>query len=95
MSIYLGNLSTKEMADRLSIQMTDEDIEKMEGFRCHKGNVKQGEWHCFDRPFICVCSDMDTAIKVRDIMRNYSSDMKGVFRIGFTERKVRNEERAN
>lgn len=84
MSIYLGNLSTKEIADRLSIQMTDEDIKKMEEFRCQKGNVGEGKWHCFDRPFICVCGDIDTAVKVRDIMRNYSSDIKGVFRIEFT-----------
>lgn len=87
MAIYLGNLSTKEMADRLSIQMADEDIEKMEEFRCHKADVESGKWHCFDIPFICVCSDMDTAIKVRDIMQNYSSDMKGVFRIGLANDK--------
>lgn len=87
MSVYLGNLSTKEMADRLSIQMTDEDIEKMEEFRCHKADVEQGTWHCFDIPFVCVCSDMDTAIKVQSIMQKYPSDMEGVFRIGIGKKK--------
>ena len=81
MGIYLGNLSAKQIADRLSIKMTDEDITEMERFRCHEADVKMGRWHCFDIPFTCACGGMEAAIKVRDIMQKYSSDMKGQFQI--------------
>ena len=30
MAVYLGNLSTEQIAERLSIKMTDEDITEME-----------------------------------------------------------------
>ena len=81
MGIYLGNLSAKQIADRLSIKMTDEEIAEMESFRCHEADVKMGRWHCFDIPFTCACGCMEAAIKVIDIMQKYSSDMKGQFQI--------------
>ena len=81
MAVYLGNLSTEQIAERLSIKMTDEDITEMESFRCHEADVKMGSWHCFDIPFVCACGGMEAAIKVRDIMQKYSSDMKGQFQI--------------
>ena len=46
MGIYLGNLSAKQIANRLSIKMTDEDITEMESFRCHEADVKMGmRWY--------------------------------------------------
>ena len=81
MAIYLGNLSAKQIAERLSIKMTDEDIAEMEGFRCHEADVKMGSWHCFDIPFVCACGGIEAAIKERDIMQKYSGDMKGRFQI--------------
>lgn len=81
MAVYLGNLSTEQIAERLSIKMSDADIAEMESFRCHEADVKMGSWHCFDIPFTCACGGMNAAMKVRDIMQKYSGDMKGQFQI--------------
>ena len=56
MSIYLGNLSAKEMCERLGIECT-EQIADMELARERKADVKSGtdKWHCFDIPFEVVC----------------------------------------
>lgn len=94
MAIYLGNLSTKQMADRLGIVMTDEDIAEMEDFRCHKADVEMGKWHCFDIPFVCACGGMEAAIKVRDIMQKYAFEIKTEFEIALAiddRKEVRNE----
>ena len=77
MGIYLGNLSAKQIADRLSIKMTDEDITEMERFRCHEADVKMGRWHCFDIPFMVLCGDIETCQTVCEILRPYSGVMKG------------------
>ena len=66
MEIYLGNLSAKQIANRLSIKMTDEDITEMESFRCYEADVNMGSWHCFDIPFVCACGGMEAALKERE-----------------------------
>lgn len=81
MAIYLGNLSTNQIADRLGITMSEDDISVMESFRCQSADVKFGGWHCFDLPFVCVCGGMKAAEKVRDIMIKYASKMHGEFQI--------------
>ena len=81
MSIYLGNLSAKDIANRLQIKISDEDLAELESFRCQNADVEMGKWHCFDIPFTCACGGMEAAIMVRDIMRKYRGEMKGSFEI--------------
>ena len=82
MSIMLGDLDVSNIEKRLGITLEDNDRETLISMRQHDAqNIQPGKWHCFDIPFTCACGGMEAAIKVRDIMQKYSSDMKGQFQI--------------
>lgn len=60
--IMLGNLGTKQIAERLEID--EQIIAEMEEVRQQKAeDIKRGKWHCFDMPFTILCGDKKTAEK--------------------------------
>ena len=77
MSIYLGNLTAKQMCERLGIEYT-EQIADMELAREHNADVKSGvdKWHCFDIPFEVVCGTREVAQVWFDILSPVESQMK-------------------
>ena len=65
MSIYLGNLSIKEMEARTGVTFPADLVEEMEKtHQSEASNIKPGHWHCFDIPFMLVCGDRPTAEKI-------------------------------
>lgn len=86
MGIYLGNLSVKQIEERLEIVLSEEDREVLKNSQEENAsNVPENKWHGFDIPFIIVCGSMDMAIKVRDILSKYDKDMKGTLQIGISQ----------
>lgn len=82
MGICLGNLSVRQIEDRLSIELSEDDRGALSASRQQMAeNIAPGKWHCFDLPFVVVCGDMDTAIKVRDILTPYADKMSGQIQI--------------
>ncbi len=83
MYIFLGNLSTKQMCDRLGIEHTDSiaEMEKCRVSECKKVYELKG-WHCYDIPLYIEACDMNMAIKWRDLLQPYSSAMKESIQIG-------------
>jgi len=89
MAIYLGNLSVKQIEQRLGIELTEDERKQLnETHQDVASNVQKGKWHCFDIPFIVECGDMDTAIKIRDILTPYGSKMKRPIDIGIAEEET-------
>lgn len=82
MNVMLGNLTVKQIEERLGIKLTDTERELLNNTHQSKAeNIKEDKWHCFDLPFTILCGSMDTAIKVRDILSPYSSSMHGQIQI--------------
>jgi len=88
MIIQLGNLSTKEICERLQITLTDQEIESLESIRSELAEVSRGRWHGFDMPFVIYCGDMETAVIVRDTYAPYSSKMVARLRIQYNQELV-------
>ncbi len=75
--IKLGNLSVKQIENRLGIQFPKEIREFMKKNHQPKAdNIQKGEWHCFDIPFELVCGDIDTATKIYNSVKDKSSECK-------------------
>jgi hypothetical protein len=77
MSFMLGNMKVNEIQERLGIKFPDELIEFMES--THQplaGEVKDGQWHCFDVPFKIVCGGMPIAEKIYNAIKDKSNDCK-------------------
>lgn len=84
MSIYLGNLSVKQIEERLGITLEDAEREQLLSTReCNASYIPKDKWHCFDIPFIIQCGSKETAIIVRDMLSPYSDKMKCQIRINF------------
>lgn len=77
MSLFLGNLSARQMCDRLGIEYTQQ-IADMELARQHNANVKRGtdKWHCFDIPFFVMCGSYEVAEVWRDLLTPAEHQMK-------------------
>lgn len=90
MSIYLGNLSAKQMCERLGVEYT-EQIADMEIAREQMARVKSGtdKWHCFDIPFEVVCGTKEVAYVWYDLLSPVEKQMKEPIRFSVvpTERK--------
>lgn len=81
MAIYLGNLTVKELEDKHSFTLSDEERATLESMRQDKAeNVKSDKFHVFDIPRVIACGSKDTAIKVYEILKQYS--IKGHIEIG-------------
>lgn len=87
MYIQLGNLSTKDICNRLQITLTEQEIETLENLRSIPAEFKGGKWHGFDIPFSIYCGDIETAVIVRDIYAKYASEMKEQLHVTFMQRQ--------
>lgn len=73
----LGNLSVKQIEERLGIEFPEEIREFMK--KNHESNashIPKGKWHCFDMPFNLVCGDVETATKIFESVKSKSSECK-------------------
>lgn len=81
MAIYLGNLTVKELEDKHSFTLSDEERATLESMRQDMAEVvKNDKFHIFDIPRVIACGSKDTAIKVYEILKQYS--IKGHIEIG-------------
>lgn len=82
MNIYLGNLSARQLCERLGIDYTDQ-IADMELAREQKADVKKNtdKWHCFDIPFEISCGTREVAMVWRDLLSPFQEQMKDTIRI--------------
>jgi hypothetical protein len=84
--VYLGNLTTKQLTERLGIALTIDEIEKLEEKRTDNAQeIPEGKWHCFDAPFSIQVGDYDTAQFLADILGPYGSEMKTSIQIGIKQ----------
>ena len=84
MGIYLGDLSTKDIEQRLGITLSDSDRDILESMRQNKAsNIQPEKWHCFDIPFFIRCGSKDTAIKIGDILKQHEGKMTTKIGIGW------------
>ncbi len=84
MSIMLGNLSVKQITERLGIEITEDERKALEDSRQENAqNIAPDKWHGFDIPFMIVCGSRDAAVKVMEILKPYSNKMRCPIQIGF------------
>lgn len=75
--MMLGNLSVKQIENRLGIEFPKETRDFMkESHQPNAENIAKGKWHCFDMPFNLVCGDMETATKIFNSVKEKSSECK-------------------
>ena len=83
MAIYLGNLTTEQIAKRLGIELTPEEKAELDSF--HEDTTEKVRnrfcWHCYDIPFVIACGNYEAAVRVRDIFQKYEVDMNGQLQI--------------
>lgn len=73
MAIYLGNFTVKRLEDEHSFTLSDEHRATLESMRQDNAeNVKMDKFHIFDIPRVIACGSKDTAIKVYEILKQYS-----------------------
>ncbi len=85
MNIRLGNLSVKEIENKLGIEFPDDIREFMKESRQHNAsNIEKGKWHCFDMPFEMVCGDKETATKIFKSVESKSDQCKTSLRFSLT-----------
>jgi len=77
MNIMLGNLSVKQIEERLGIDFPQDIRDFMkETHQSNASNVAVGKWHCFDIPFCIVCGDVETATKIYTSVKDRSDECK-------------------
>lgn len=77
MNILLGNLTVEEMERRSGVAFPAELKARLG--RCHQEhatNINDGEWHCFDMPFLIVCGGMELAQFIYDHLKEMTSSFK-------------------
>ena len=88
MSIMLGNLSTKQIEERLGIEFPEDVREFMKkNHQPNASNIEKGKWHCFDMPFNLVCGDMETATKIFNSVKDKSSECKEQLQFSLSPKK--------
>jgi len=77
MNIRLGNLTVEEMENRSGVTFPDE-LKKLlaASHQDHATNIGEGEWHCFDLPFVLVCGDRPLAQKIFEHLKALSAQFK-------------------
>ncbi len=75
--MMLGNLSVKQIEEKLGIEFPEEIREFMKKTHQPLANgVKEGQWHCFDLPFVLACGDMKTAERIYNSVKDKSGECK-------------------
>ncbi len=89
MTIFLGNLSVKQIEERMGIQLADSEKEELSKMRQEKAEkIEPGRWHCFDLPFMIICGDKPTAEKVVKIFSAHDlSHVKEALQVSWEVRK--------
>lgn len=71
MSIYLGNIPPREMERLLNTKFSDEDMQFLEKHYQHNASIEYNNekpvYHCYDIPFVVLCSCKDLAIRINEI----------------------------
>lgn len=81
--IMLGNLTVKQIETRLGIELTESERKTLNESRQDSANdIGKNEWHCFDIPFVILCGEYDTAMKIKDILSPYANEFKQILQIG-------------
>ena len=76
MGILLGNLTVKQIEERLGIELTNEERQFFIDTKQERAeNVDENRWHCFDIPFNMICGSMEFATKVYEMLKPYSDKM--------------------
>jgi hypothetical protein len=81
MGICLGNLKTKEILNRLGIELSKEDFKTLDSMREDNADVSRGRWHGFDLPFQITCGDVETAQIVTNILSPFADEFKAQIQI--------------
>lgn len=83
MNVMLGNLSAKQMCERLGIEYTDA-ITEMEKYREEKCDLVSNNnvWHCYDMPFYIQVGTQEMADKWCELLSPVSHKMKDQISIG-------------
>ena len=77
MNIMLGDLSVKQIEERLGIEFPGETRDFMNNsHQSGASKIQPGKWHCFDLPFNMVCGDYDTAKKIYESVKDKSEQCK-------------------
>ena len=82
----LGNLTVKQIEDRLGLTFSDDHRQALMESHQDKVNdtpLADGKWHCFDIPFMMLCDSAGTAVKFRDIIQQYKITKNVTFQIGW------------
>ncbi len=83
--MMLGNLSVKQIEERLGIEFPEEIREFMKNtHNPDANNIPCGKWHCFDLPFNMVCGDLETATKIYESVKEKSSECKTTMQISLS-----------
>ena len=89
MSIMLGNLTVKQIEERLGIELSDSERKSLSSLRQENAtNIEKNKWHCFDMPFTILCGSYDTAKAIYDILLSYSENMTTRVQIAIDEGTV-------
>jgi len=84
--MMLGNLSVKQIEERLGINFPDDIREFMnKNHQANASNIIKGKWHCFDLPFHMVCGDIDVATKIYNSVKDRSGECKESLRFSIND----------
>lgn len=83
--IMLGNQTPEQIAARLNVNLSDEHIEMLRDSwqQNVSKDLEDGKWHCFDLPFLFMCSDRETAEKWVGIFQTYDLSKAERFQISW------------
>ena len=75
--MMLGNLTVKQIEERLGIDFPEETKELMKStHQANANNVAKGKWHCFDIPLNIVCGDREIATKIYEGLKPFADKCK-------------------
>lgn len=72
MGILLGNLTIRDLEEKHSFTLSDDDRATLESMRQDSAQkIENGKFHIFNMPRSIVCSDSNTCQKVYNILKEY------------------------
>ena len=84
--MMLGNLSARQIEDRLGIKFAEPFRAELEQtHNPHAEDIKPGKWHCFDIPFLLRCGDRPTADRIAGEMMKQEMEMRCPISIDWLE----------
>lgn len=83
--IMLGNQTVPQIEKRLNITLSEEHRNMLNSSRQENVSkpLENGKWHCYDIPFMFMCSDKETATKWRDIFMTYDLSKAETFQLSW------------